>query len=237
MSIAEKITRAKADLDAVYAAGKKAEYDTFWDGLQDYGNRDSYAYAFVRFSDEMFYPKYDIKPTTAPLIFTRSKINNIKQRLAECGVTLDFSSAAYLNSAFEFCETTQVGIIDTRSATTLDLCFNSATKLVEIEKLILKDDGSQTVNNILIYCHALKHITVEGVIGKNGFSAAQSTLLTKESITSIINALSTTTSGLTVTVSKTAVNKAFETSAGAKDGSTSAEWLALIATTIALSGW
>lgn len=54
--------------------------------------------------------------------------------------------------------------------------------------------------------------------------------LSKPSITSIINCLSTTTSGLTVTLSKTAVNNAFETSEGVADGSTSQEWLNLVAT-------
>ena len=42
--------------------------------------------------------------------------------------------------------------------------------------------------------------------------------------------LTDTASGKTITFSKTAVNKAFETSAGANDGSTSAEWLALVGT-------
>ena len=39
MDIAEKVLRAKTDLDDVYEAGKKAEYDAFWDEYQDYGNR------------------------------------------------------------------------------------------------------------------------------------------------------------------------------------------------------
>jgi hypothetical protein len=45
-----------------------------------------------------------------------------------------------------------------------------------------------------------------------------STLLDKESILSFVNALSTTKSGLTTTLSLTAVNKAFETSEGVNDG-------------------
>jgi hypothetical protein len=49
-------------------------------------------------------------------------------------------------------------------------------------------------------------------------------------LTNIVNALSTTTTGLFVTLRKDAVNKAFETSEGAMDGSTSDEWLALAAT-------
>ena len=54
--------------------------------------------------------------------------------------------------------------------------------------------------------------------------------LSKDSIISIINALSTATSDLPITLSITAVNNAFETSPGAADGSTSEEWTALIAT-------
>ena len=46
MTIAEQITRAKADLDEVYAAGKQAEYDAFWDAYQSNGERASYENAF-----------------------------------------------------------------------------------------------------------------------------------------------------------------------------------------------
>ena len=67
-------------------------------------------------------------------------------------------------------------------------------------------------------------------ITKNGFDVQWSTELSKESIISIINALSDTTTALTVTLSKTAVNNAFETAKGNADGSTSEEWAALIAT-------
>jgi hypothetical protein len=75
----------------------------------------------------------------------------------------------------------------------------------------------------------LENIRVRGRIVKST-NFQWSTKLSKDSIISIINALSTTTSGLSITLSKVAVNKAFETSEGANDGSTSAEWLNLIAT-------
>ena len=77
---------------------------------------------------------------------------------------------------------------------------------------------------------ALEDLTVTGVIGGDGFNVQWSTLLSKASITSIINALSSTTTGLTVTLSLAAVNKAFETSTGANNGSTSTAWTTLIAT-------
>ena len=54
--------------------------------------------------------------------------------------------------------------------------------------------------------------------------------LDKANTTSIINALSDTASGQTLTLNLAAVNTAFETSSGAKDGSTSTKFAALIAT-------
>lgn len=54
--------------------------------------------------------------------------------------------------------------------------------------------------------------------------------LDKTNTTSVINALSATTTGQTLTLNLSAVNAAFETSSGAKDGSTSTEFAALIAT-------
>lgn len=97
-----------------------------------------------------------------------------------------------------------------------------------VRKLILNENIKYSI--IFNNCSNLRELTIEGTIGQNGFSVEHSTLLSKDSITSIINALSTTTSNLTITLSKTAVNNAFETSSGAGDGSTSEEWNTLIAT-------
>jgi hypothetical protein len=56
------------------------------------------------------------------------------------------------------------------------------------------------------------------------------TKLTKASITSAINGLNDSVTGKTVSFRLVAVNKAFETSEGANDGSTSAEWQSLVGT-------
>jgi hypothetical protein len=83
------------------------------------------------------------------------------------------------------------------NAATFSNCFNNMTML---ETLIFEDGST---------------------IGGNGFNVQWSTKLSKASITSVVNALSSTTSGLSVTFSKTAVNNAFS------GGSTGAEWTAL----------
>jgi hypothetical protein len=42
---------------------KARYYDVFWDGLQQYGERNYYEYAFINDlnTNNSFYPKYDIK--------------------------------------------------------------------------------------------------------------------------------------------------------------------------------
>jgi hypothetical protein len=75
----------------------------------------------------------------------------------------------------------------------------------------------------------MKEVTfVEGCIKANidfGYCP-----LNKASIVSVLGGLDHGKSGLTLTLRLDAVNKAFETSEGAMDGSTSDEWLALAAT-------
>ena len=106
-----------------------------------------------------------------------------------------------------------------------------------IDKLIV--DENTTYTGWFNSTTNLQNLTIEGTIAQKGFSVSACTKLSRASIENIINALSTETNALTVTLSKTAVNNAFETSEGAADGRTSAEWATLIATktnwTIALA--
>ena len=80
----------------------------------------------------------------------------------------------------------------------------------------------------MVYAKKLEHIRIEGVI-RRSTSLRWSLVLKKESITSIIQALSDTAEGQTITFSQTAKQAAF----------TDSEWAALIGTkpnwTIALA--
>lgn len=60
--------------------GKKAEYDAFWDTLQDYGKRSSYSYAFWQawWNDENYNPKYPLVSSTAGNCFYLSNITDTK---------------------------------------------------------------------------------------------------------------------------------------------------------------
>lgn len=195
----------------VYEAGKKAEYDAFWDAFQDYGKRTQYMYGFAYgwINESTYNPKYPITP----------------------------NGSIGLNYAFFW----NTSVTDTKvPITATGQCvqaFGQAQKLKRIPKLIF--DGATSIGDMFLNCYELEELNCEGELAVNGLNLQYSTQLNKASISSVINVLSKTTTGLTVTLSQASVDKAFETSAGANDGNKSAEWLALRATrsnwTIALA--
>jgi hypothetical protein len=179
-------------------AGKKAQYDAFWDEYQEKGNRSYYDRAFgnLRWNDKTYKPKYPIRPLASyDSLFEGSRVTDTK-------VDIDFSRIT--------------------QKTTVSRIFAYDSDLTTIRKLI--------VNENIVFdawfpsCAKLTNLTVEGVIAQNGFDTHWSTKLSRASIESIVNALSTETSNLTVTFSRDAVNKAFETSEGANDGESTDEW-------------
>jgi hypothetical protein len=210
--------------------GMQTEYDRFWDAYQDNGNRQMYEGAFSGYgwTKENFKPKYDIIPTQQATNIFKSSTGliglDMVELFEELGIVFDISKSASLNGLIQMSYASRWGVFDTRSAATLNYSFGEGySYLKTIDKVILKDDGSQKFVNTFNYDNALENITFEGVIGQNGFNMQWSTKLSKASITSIINALSPDTSGLTVTLSRQAVISAF-------GSTTSDEWLNLIAT-------
>lgn len=126
---------------------------------------------------------------------------------------------------------TRIGTIDASEATLFTTVFQESYSLKTIDKLILPNNFNGDISEWNFnYCSALENIAFEGEIKNNGWNFQWSKKLSHDSIVNIINALSTTTSGLTVTLSKTAVNKAFEQLEGANDGANGTEWQELIAT-------
>ena len=238
-------TGMAANIEEVFDAGKKSEYDTFWDEYQNYGNYEDTnfsserLFAFSRWTDKNFFPKYDIKigpggKGTAYYLFASSQITNLTQRLKDCKVVLDTSNAKAGNEMFAWCPVlTHVPTVSLVGMKDSDAryIFAGSPNLIEIEQIILPPEGFS--GNLAYWFSGDKSITtlsIQGTIQQEGFDISPAIKLSKSSIISIINALSNSTSGLTVMFSLTAVNNAFETTEGAADGSTSDEWLALAAT-------
>lgn len=198
MSIAKKLQTIAENEQRVYEAGeakgieegKQAEYDRFWDEYQNFGKRTAYGSAF--YNKGWTDVSYNPKYDIVPT----SAVNTFAYSpITDTKVNIDVSKATTTN-IFNYC-----GVLKT------------------IRNLIVSEN-TDWGGNCFAHCSALENLTITGTIGKGGLDLHWSTKLTKASITSVINALSTTTSGLTVTISKVAKEAAF----------TDAEWADLIAT-------
>lgn len=216
LTIAEKLQLIAENEQKVYdagkAVGKQAEYDAFWDNYI-YDGLTNWQYVFYspRWSDKNFYPNKDLKAKGAcGFGFSSNYITDFKQRLIDCGVTLDTSGVTGGNYMFCFCPflTRFPTISLVGLASDVKYMFADNVAMTEIEKIILKDDGSTTFGMWFQNCKALTTIAFEGTIG-NDISFQYSTGLTQVSIESIINHLSDTTSDKTLTLSKKAVDTAF----------------------------
>ena len=236
MTTAERLTQLKQDIDDVYSVayekgkseggdtegayneGYNKAYDELWDGIQLGGTRTNYGGLFngVYWNEISFRPKYDIiAKASGSTMFDRfggmanttDKGIDLAKIFEDCGVELDTSKCTAINNLFYYARVSRVPTISAVGCTyVLTGVFAQCRHLETIDKFVLKDDGSNTFNNTFQQCIELKNIVIDGTIGQNGFNVQWSTKLSKDSITSIINALSSTTSGLTVTLSETAVN-------------------------------
>ena len=226
----------------VYEKGKQAERDLFWDNFIARKNAENYLYAFAFWTPDMFYPTKDITPKAScqHMFYYFGEID-LAERLNKCGVKLDFSNVPdntthdRMYNVFAFSNITRIGEVNVSNAS-LSCAFYSCKKLKTIDKVIVSENTR--FNSDWTGCTALENITFEGTIAY-GLAFAQSTKLTKSSIENIFSCLSDDTTDKNLTLSKTAVNNAFETASGMADGSTSEEWLNLVATkpnwTISLS--
>ena len=200
-----------------FAEGQQAEYDRFWNDFQQNGKRTDYRNALggISWNDENFRPKYDITIYNGYQTFAYTNIVDLAQTLENAGVTM--SEYAITNAQYMFWLSTKINrvpvirlVAGTSAASTAYGIFDSCSNLKTVDKIILESDTQSSAFWSYSFngCRALENIVFEGVISSK-IAFSQSTKLSKDSITSIVNALSTTTSGLTVSLSKTAVNNAF----------------------------
>ena len=214
-------------VDAVYEAGRQKEYDDFWDTFQQNGYRTNYDNAIfggASWYDARFKPKYNVKITgNANQTFLCTKIEDFKGCIERAGISFTFEGITSAQDMFYYSRIKNLPAIDlslcTASAYMTNSTFNSCYYLSSIDKVIVSEN-TKYATNAFQGCRELVEIRFEGVIGANGLDLHWSTKLSKSSITSVVNALSSTTSGLTATLSQEAVNNAF----------TTAEWQALEAT-------
>ena len=240
--IAEKLEKIADNVPKVFEAGKQQghgeEYDSGYDDGHEAGKADErtafwdtfmpddlenwrYLFYSPRWNDANFYPTKAIKPKgPASYSFFSHGITNFKQRLIDCEVEFDTSGVTGGNYMFAYGSVlTHLPTISFTGLTeSIYNVFDHDQKLVEIEKIILKEDGSTTFSNWFVECHSLETIAFEGVIGQD-MDLRWSKKLSEDSITNIINHLFDEAEGKTLTLSKAAVDRAFAHSSLLSDGS------------------
>ena len=217
-----------ATINAEYhkSYGIQTEYDRFWDTHWINRPKDNFNNAFggMGWNDENFEPPENttIVVLNANMMFRRSYIVDLAGILKKRNITMDFSQSTYSQQLLSECsELKSAPVISFLSCASLqEVCYNCQS--LERIGFILKDDGTNLFGSTFYNCKALIDITFEGVIGNN-INFQYSSLLSKASILNIFEHLSSTVTGQTLTLSKTAVTNAF--------GSTTAtEWTNLVAT-------
>ena len=209
--------------------GKQDEYDAFWDVVQQGGRRTAYDVAFCWWDCEYLHPKYKVVPTSGAnaarnIIYRCAKLKKIEAAYFDLSkvpnTTTTYDTLGYL---FGLCdELEEIEDVGLQAPLFLNYFCYSDKKLKKIAVIRIAEETQ--VNNMLYYCPELEYVRIEGVIGQSGIDLKYSTKLSKESIESIVNHLSDTAEGKSLTLSKAAVDKAFETSEGANDGASSQEW-------------
>lgn len=214
------------------AAGKSEQRAEFWNKFQNYGNRRNYSYAFAFSAFEYIRPKFKVIPKEAAgsqYLFSNSLVKKVEKHYFDFSqLPLGSTNTKGIYMSFYQCQKLEeIEDVGLSPSHTYYGTFSGCLNLHTIAKITVSE--TTRFNGAFKDCNSLENLTIEGTIGQSGLILQWSTKLSKASIESIITHLSSTTSGLSVTLSKTSVDTAFETSEGAADGSTGEEWLALIA--------
>ena len=192
-----------ADTAALFEAGKKAQYDAFWDAYQQNGERTDYQYAFFGENwESIFQPKYDLKPTDGYHMFWQCTVPDLEAALTDSGVVLDTSNCVRAGRLFYFYSVkggTVIPELDLRNATSVAEMFGYADVRI-IRKIILNEEGTLDTSTMFHGgCSDLEEIRFEGVIGKN-LRLQWSGKLSDDSLRSILDHLKDLTGATTQTL-------------------------------------
>lgn len=176
MSIATDLQTIAENTPKVYEAGKKAQYDAFWDALQNYGNRRSYNFAFFSaeglWSDENFRPKYDlvIKGGSDDTFYGLSNITKFKKGYyGEEDLQIDTSEMTSANwFFFNMTNLVELPTLDFTNVTASAGAFSGCTNLAKLhlivsEKTVFSAKSSTTFNN----CKSLIDLKITGIIASD----------------------------------------------------------------------
>ena len=179
----------KEDFDNVHEAGKKAEYNEFWDNLN---TSSPYRFAGTSWSKETFKPNKDITVGNYGFYYHnwQGTAYDLAAQLEELGVKLTMASSADTQT-FYCAWFTRIPSCDfSKCSGAFDRVFYQATGtgLHTIDKIILPPEGKITsFSNPFQGCTKLANVTIEGVIDQSiSFSPCPLTVASMKSIISCL---------------------------------------------------
>lgn len=191
MSISEKLTTIAENQEKVYDAGYEKANRDFWDYVTQKGKRKVYEQAFSYWDCEYIHPPYKIIPDKTSRILSMFNANPSLKKVEK--EYFDLSEAKYDWSNYigyrMFYNCPNLEIIEDINilAGKYDNTFAYCPNLKTIE--ILRVEERSTFYATFFQCYNLQDLTIDGVIGQNGFNVQWSTNLTPVSLRSIIDAL------------------------------------------------
>lgn len=201
MTIAEKLTLITENSKALSAQGYNQGVKDTWDEFTNDNTRGAYAQAFAQSKYEYIRPPYTLQPTavdTGNQTFAGAKfLKKVEKQF------FDFTNkkkGTYASVAW-YWTFANCSALEEIEDIGLNADYSYTNTFIRCKALhtiaVLRPDSNTRWDNAFNECSALQNLTIDGVIGQNGFNVQWSPL-THASLMSIINALAdktTDTSG------------------------------------------
>ena len=246
MTVQEQLAQVRANVPRVHQSGVSAGYaqrENEWQ-LQylDNGAREDYTSAFAggSWNVDSFRPSMDMVPKDSYYMFhyhncgfwgmvgnslseeERAKMESIRydlvEKLAECGVTLDFSQCRLMKKTFYGANISHVGVIDFANVKTFWVDRYETVDKYSFTNQAYFEGGIENwrsmfygswitkIDKLIFYATnpsfnrhwmppSIVDVTVEGVIAGNGLNLSYCADITHDSIMQFINALEDKTDG------------------------------------------
>ena len=191
--------------------GKELSVLEFWNKITNSKHRTDYTKYFYgpMWNDVTFKPPYKLTGiTVAEEMFYSSGVSDLSM--------LDLTTITNAIRLFIYSTASSLGVIDVRSFQRFDYAFCHMANLTSIEKIII---GNEFHWSCCLFARnpAVREVRIEGTIaefyGTSSTAAAfaNSTNLSKDSILSLVGALSDNVSGQSMLLNRTAINRNFTT--------------------------
>lgn len=238
MSIADKLTAVAENEQKVYDAGfkagqaeggdtdtaytegvtegKKVQNEEFWSNFVS--GRGDLSYCFYGWNGSAFYPSVNFTPSESSRMFyyfnwSEAEPINLKERLEQCGVTIDFSKSRGVAYMFGNSKISHIPELKFLNVTKLEGVLNNSEWIETVDKIVLKEDGSNTFTETTFNAKNLKNITFEGTIGTS-VTFQHCTKLSAESYHSIIKGCSKTAAFTLTLPPETTVRSVYDATYG-----------------------